>query len=414
MFRDTSWTMLTELAGMASQLVTLVLISRAFDKETYGIFAGTVAFMNVISPFTTVGMGYVLVQRIAGEKADPNVESGRAWTTVTIGGLLGTLFILATSRLIVPDVPVRVLVALAFGELIFSQLTYTGRFCAQALDRPANGAQVVATVWLLRLLAAIVYLVVAPEPTLAGWAYFHMGASCLGAVLTIVALNRILALRPRPGLARVQDVRQGLGFSLTIGAVYLKNDADKTLLLTFHKAEAAGLYGLAYRVIVPLYAPVRALADSTFARFFREGGHSADDTFKLAKRTTAIGFAFTAIGGLAIVACAPLLPRLLGDKWEPAVIVTQLLAFVPMLVSLQMYAFNALMGLGRQRSCLIVTVTASVINIGLNLALIPHFEWRGSTAATFVAELVSVVALWTLLWREVHVHAPPREHLRGL
>ena len=43
-----------------------------------------------------------------------------------------------------------------------------------------------------------------------------------------------------------------LGFHVTltkatlhIGAVYLKNDADKTLLLTFHKPEAAGLYGLA-------------------------------------------------------------------------------------------------------------------------------------------------------------------------
>jgi O-antigen/teichoic acid export membrane protein len=405
--------MATELAGMASQLLTLVLISRAFDKETYGIFAGTVAFMNVISPFTTVGMGYVLVQRVAGEDADADLESGRAWTTVTLGGLVGTLFILVTSKLIVPGVPVRVLLALAFGELIFTQLTYTGRFCAQALERPANGAQVVATVWLLRLVAAAGYLLLAPRPTLAGWAYFHMAASLLGALLTIVALNRVLALRPRPALARLQDIRQGMGFSLTIGAAYMKNDADKTLLLTFHKPEAAGLYGLAYRVTVPLFAPVRALADSTFARFFREGGHSGEETFRLAVRTTAIGVVLTATGGLAVVAGAPLLPHLLGQKWEPAVIVTQLLAFVPMLVSMQMYAFNALMGLGRQRSCLLVTVVASGINIALNLALIPHFDWKGSTLATFVAELVSVSALWTMLWREVHIHAT-RRHLRDL
>ena len=140
MFRDTSWTMLTEVAGMASQLITLVLIGRAFDKETYGIFAGTVAFMNVISPFTTVGMGYVLVQRIAGERGDPDIESGRAWTTVVLGGLVGVGFVLATCSLIVPQVPIRVLLALALGELVFSQITYTGRFCAQALDRPALSA----------------------------------------------------------------------------------------------------------------------------------------------------------------------------------------------------------------------------------------------------------------------------------
>jgi O-antigen/teichoic acid export membrane protein len=401
LFRDTSWTMLTEIAGMASQLITLVLIGRAFDKDTYGVFAGTVAFMNVISPFTTVGMGYVLVQRIAGERGDPDVESGRAWSTVVLGGLAGVGFVLATCSFIVPQVPIRVLLALALGELVFSQITYTGRFCAQALDRPANGAQVVATVWALRLVAAVVYLVATPKPTLAGWSYFHMSASLVGAILTVVALNRVLDLHPRPGLARAQDVRRGLGFSLTIGAGYLKNDADKTLLLTFDKPEAAGLYSLAYRVITPLYVPVRALADSTFARFFREGHHSAEDTYRLARRTTAIGGGLTLAGGAVTMACAPLLPWLLGEKWEPAVIATQFLAFVPFLVALQMYAFNALIGLGRQKECLVVTVSASVLNIALNLALIPRYDWKGSTAATITAEALSVIALWWLLRHEV-------------
>lgn len=401
LFRDTSWTMLTELAGMASQLITLVLIGRAFDRDTYGVFAGTVAFMNVISPFTTVGMGYVLVQRIAGERGDPDIESGRAWTTAALGGLVGVVFVLATCSFIVPQVPLRVLIALALGELVFSQITYTGRFCAQALDRPANGAQVVATVWALRLLAAVVYLIATPDPTLAGWSYFHMTASFVGAILTVVALNRVLHLRPRIGLARADDIRRGLGFSLTIGASYLKNDADKTLLLTFDKAEAAGLYSLAYRVITPLYLPVRALADSTFARFFREGDRSAADTYRLARRTTVIGGGLTLAGGLVTVACAPLLPWLLGEKWEPAVIATQWLAFVPFLVALQMYAFNALIGLGRQRECLFVTVGASILNIMLNLALIPRYTWKGSTAATITAETISVAALWVLLRREV-------------
>lgn len=406
LFRDTGWTMMTELAGMASQLITLVLIGRAFDKAMYGVFAGTVAFMNVISPFTTVGMGYVLVRRVAGEGGDPDVEAGRAWTTVVLGGLVGLVFVLATGWLIVPQVPIRVLVALALGELVFTQITYTGRFCAQALERPANGAQVVAAVWAIRLIAAIVYLTVTPRPTLAGWSYFHMSASLLGAVLTVVALNRVLKLSPRPGLARVKDIRSGLAFSLTIGASYLKNDADKTLLLSFDKTEAAGLYSLAYRVITPLYVPVRALADSTFARFFRNGQQSPSETYKLARRTTAVGGGLTLAGGLVIVACAPLLPWLLGDKWQPAVLATQWLAFVPFLVALQMYAFNALIGLGRQKACLFVTVGASLLNISLNLALIPRFDWKGSAAATIVSEVLSVIALWVLLRREAHRHTP--------
>jgi O-antigen/teichoic acid export membrane protein len=414
LFRDTGWTMLAEIAGMASQFITLVLIGRAFDKEVFGLFAGAVAFMNVISPFTTVGMGYILVQRIAGEHADPDIESGRAWTTVTLGGLAGLLLVLATSWIFLPGLSVHVLIALGLGELVFTQITYVGRFCAQALDRPAVGAQVTASVWALRLVAAITFLVVTPDPTLGGWSLFHMGASGLGAIVTIVALNRIFFIRPRVTLARAKDIREGMAFSLTIGATYLKNDADKTLLVTFGKGEAAGLYALAYRVITPLYVPVRALADSTFARFFREANHSPQETYALARRTTAIGAGLTVAGGIAIVATAPMLPWILGDKWQPAVAVTQWLAFVPFLVSLQMYAFNALIGLGRQRTCLAVTVSGSVLNIVLNLLLIPTYSWKGATAATITSEAASVVALWWLLRREIAENAPAREHLRSL
>ena len=79
-----------------------------------------------------------------------------------------------------------------------------------------------------------------------------------------------------------------------------------------------------------------------------------------------------------------------------------------------MYAFNALIGLGRQRTCLIITVSGSLLNIALNLLLIPRYSWKGSTAATITAEAMSVVALWWLLRREVAEIAPAREHLRSL
>ena len=400
--RDTGWTMLTELAGMAGQLGTLVLIGRAFSKEAYGLFAGTVAFMSVLSPFTTIGMGYVLVHAVAGRGADPDVETGRAFTMVALGGLLGTAAVLAVGHLVVPGVPPAVLVALGLGELVFSQITYTGRFCAQALDRPADGARVVATVWLLRLLVAVVYLVAAPRPTLTGWATCHALASLLGTVLTVLACRHLLSVQTRVALADRATVREGLGYSLSIGAIYLKNDADKTMLLSFHQTEAAGLYGLASRVTTPLFAPVRALADSTFSRFFRDGARSADAAYRLATRTTIAGVLLTGAGGLVIAAAAPALPLLLGEKWSSAVPVTQLLAFVPMLSAMQMYAFNALMGLGRRQACVSVTVLASMLNIGLNVALIPRYHWRGATVATAAAEVFSVITLWVLLRRGVH------------
>lgn len=58
--------------------------------------------------------------------------------------------------------------------------------------------------------------------------------------------------------------------------------------------------------------------------------------------------------------------------------VTQLLAFVPVLSAMQMYAFNARMGLERRQACVSATV------------------------ATAAAEVFSVITRWALLRRGVH------------
>jgi O-antigen/teichoic acid export membrane protein len=344
-------------------------------------------------------MGYVVMQRVAGQHQDPGLEAGRAWTTTAVGGVLGTLVVLATSHVLLPDVPLEVVTLIAIGELIFTQITFTGRFCAQAVDRPATGAQVVATVWAMRLAAAIAFVVGVPNPTLRLWAVFHAAISFAGAVATVVVLRRVLGWEPHTVLARREDVKPGFGYSLTIGAGYLKNDADKTLLLTFKQTTAAGIYNVAYRVINPLYIPIRALADSTFARFFREGNRSAADATKLAKRMTAVGAAITFVGGLAVFVSAPILPFILGDSFRGSITVARWLAFVPFLVSFQMYSFNALIGLGRQRPCVVVTIATSLLNIVLNLLLIPHHSWRGATAATIVSEVIAAVSLWVILLR---------------
>jgi O-antigen/teichoic acid export membrane protein len=399
LFKDTSWSMVAEFAGLISQTLTLLLIARQFGADLYGVFASTVALMHMLSPFTTVGMGYVMMQRVAGEHHDAGREAGRAWTTVALGGAIGTLVVLAVSHILLPEVPLEVVLLIAIGELIFTQITFTGRFCAQAVDRPATGAQVVATVWGMRLFAAIAFVVGVPNPTLRLWAVFHASISFLGAVATVVVLRRVLGWEPHTLLARREDVKPGLGYSLTVGAGYLKNDADKTLLLTFKQTTAAGIYNVAYRVINPLYIPIRALADSTFARFFREGGRSAADATKLAKRMTLIGAGITFAGGLAVFVCAPILPYILGQSFEESITVARWLAFVPFLVSFQMYSFNALIALGRQRPCVVITIITSLLNIVLNLLLIPHHSWRGATVATIVSEILAAVSLWVILLR---------------
>ena len=65
----------------------------------------------------------------------------------------------------------------------------------------------------------------------------------------------------------------------------------------------------------------------------------------------------------------------------------------------QLFAGNALSGIGHHRTRLLQTLSSAGLNIALNIALIPSMSWQGSAVATIVTELYLVVLHWRTLWR---------------
>ena len=49
---------------------------------------------------------------------------------------------------------------------------------------------------------------------------------------------------------------------------------------------------------------------------------------------------------------------------------------------------------------------ASTMNIGLNVALVPHHSWRGCVAATLISEVVSLTLIWTALRKVTYSDRP--------
>ena len=61
-------------------------------------------------------------------------------------------------------------------------------------------------------------------------------------------------------------------------------------------------------------------------------------------------------------------------------------------------AADTLTGSGHQKSRSIVQVGAALVNVVLNIILIPLFSWKGAAIATIISDSVRLVCLWLIVF----------------
>ena len=395
--RNTGWAIGGDVIGLACQLGVFVLVAQGLGEAGYGDFAGTVSLMLFISPIATFGAPYLLVTFVANRGEAIGRAGSRASVTALAGGVLVTAVMVALQPLILPQVSFRTFAALAAAEVIFNQQMQVSRFAFQSVERLSMTALVSVAFGVSRLLLAVTYFQTAGAPSVESWATLYLCGSAVGALVALcvtVGMTRATLAWVTPTWA---NVREGLGYSLSLSASFVKNDADKALLLRFNQREAAGNYAAAYRMIGVAALPVGALADATYARLFSTARNSYRSTYDLARAAAKAAAAWASPAGGALFFSAPLLPAIVGDDYSDSVAIVRWLSVVPLLLALQLFGANALSACDAHPTRVRIGTASAVLNIGLNIALIPHYSWRGCVAATLISEIISLILIWTAL-----------------
>jgi O-antigen/teichoic acid export membrane protein len=190
------------------------------------------------------------------------------------------------------------------------------------------------------------------------------------------------------------DIRQGVHFSISLSADIINSNLDKMMLASLSTLQATGLYAAGYRLIDVSCVPIFSMLAATYSKFFQHGAAGIKGSLKFAKQLlpTAAGYGMISLLGCLIF--APVVPSLLGNDYLNVVNVLRWLAPVPFLISLQMIAGDTLTGAGFQPIRSKIQVAAAVINVVLNLYLIPLYSWKGAIWATLTSEVLKLIGLW--------------------
>jgi O-antigen/teichoic acid export membrane protein len=197
---------------------------------------------------------------------------------------------------------------------------------------------------------------------------------------------------------------------LTLGAAQclslMSYNVDSILIGVMLGPGAVGLYAAAYKPITAvLTAPVTYLQGlfPSFARSFKEDQAQFRAMVLRSLRFTATFAIPIGVGGTLLA--APVINLLFGPSYAASVPVLQLLSWSAVLVTLRGNFRHTLNAAGRQHLDLTCAGSAAVLNVVLNLLLIPRYGIEGAAAATLASE-----AFWFLLARYLftrHVMALP-------
>ncbi len=184
-------------------------------------------------------------------------------------------------------------------------------------------------------------------------------------------------------------LRQALPLGISIGLIQVIYNID-TVMLGFMRSNAEiGYYNAAYKIILALIMVGAVYFDAIFPVISKYYITSSESLRKLQSYTAKLMVAISlplAVGGTILA--KPIMNLLYSPEYDNGIIAFQLLIWVVALIYINMIYARGMWACNRQNEYLKIVTTQALVNIGLNLILIPPLGITGAAISTIWAELL--------------------------
>ena len=139
---------------------------------------------------------------------------------------------------------------------------------------------------------------------------------------------------------------------------------------------------------------MRSVVSAAYPEFFRIGASGMEASYGYARRLVRKAVLFGLVDFVALILVAPLLPMILGTKYAGVAPAIQLLALIPVMRCVHWFLANALSGANAQGLRTVIQVGVALLNIGLNLLILPRWSWVGAAWTSLASDAVLVAAVY--------------------
>ena len=412
LFKGGSIVFLGSLVGMALSFLSIYVVGRWLGPDGYGAIVLGSTLLTAVSTLVLLGMN-TGIGRYLPRYDDPERRRG-----VLVSGFQLVLPLSVTSAAIMiffadriaadlfgdPAIaPIIQVFALALPIASIEKLTVGG---IQGVKRTAPKVYVEnITAHLTRLLLAVAIL-------LAGYGAFGVAFAYLFGHVAAAALGLYYMWKYTPLFERIPTItmrKELLTFSapLVVSAMMVKvlHDLDTLLLGYFSTTADVGIYGFIYPI-----ATTVSIVLTSFAFLFMpmlSELHSDGDTGEMKRLYQVITkwiFVVTLpLFAMLFVFSDVILP-FIAPEYAPGALALSILVLGFMTHAVAGPNYKALTAVGETRLVMYDNIGAAVLNVALNLLLIPRYSFTGAAVATVLSYVAVNLAFSYQLYTRTGIH----------
>ena len=398
--QNTVFLSLADGVGRVMTFVFVMLAAKHLGVERFGVLSFSLAYVAMFAAFADLGLGVVVAREIAKDHSVSKrlTSNALAMKLVAAAVLMAAIWVsvhaIGYPARIVQVTRIASLYVVASTVALFYGAVFQGfeRLLWTAVSRLLQTVVLIVGAFVLSRLAC----------GTAAYAYLYVGGVGSGAVLAWVLASVMLV---RPGIGFEFRCWRGLlvkslpvGLAAAFGVLYYWNG---TALLSRISGDAAtGLYGASFRLVLGLGFMAQGFAGAIYPVMSRlhvaEPQRLAGLILRAFRYVVLLGVGFVALGSFL---ARPSIALLYGPEFQKSAPVLMILVWWGGFMGLNAVLSNSLYAINRPKSVTLQTLTSLVVNVGLNLILIPRFGALGAAVALSAAEAVGTAFLLTSLAR---------------
>jgi polysaccharide transporter, PST family len=384
--RNAGWLAGERVLRLVLGIVVSVAVARHLGPSGMGELGLALGWAALLAPFATLCLDDLVIRELVTKTGQQGEVMGTALLLRLVAGVVCVCVAPFAVWLVHRDVSRSVLVAVVTMTALWGAAdVFTLWFHHKTQMRTIVRFRAVVFVGL----ALLRLLLVKCGAGLMGFAALVAVETGLCAAIAWALYSREPSHPRRFGFSTdlaVLFVRQGWPLMLSGVAVATYLRLDQVLLPLLAGDHEAGLYSAALRISEAWYVVPTALTQSAMPRILARANHSSVSLVQALTPIfrTLVAVAYVAALGVSVL--SPLLVRwLFGEPYAGAasVLVVHVWAGVFVALGTARSIWDA--GTARTRLSLVSVALGAVVNLGLNVALIPRYGAVGAAVATLVA-----------------------------
>jgi len=375
-----SYLFIGEGVSVVLAFVTTIWLARRLTDEGFGRLAFMQSIIMYFAILIDLGLAVFGTREIARQPQEARKISANIFAIrMSIAAVIVLLFSLVVFFL---PLSLEMKLLLAFGSLALLTQAMNPEFLFQGLERMGGIALWRILIHGLYLLPVLMF--VHSRQQLVLTPVFRFAAECASVAVLFILIRRLLPGSWRKSLDPAvwpSYVKESMVIAMAVLVMRLYYSFDTLMLGAVDQPEAVGWYSAALK-IAQLLLVAGCLIQASFAPFIVKESTSSERMDAVVLR---FGILLTIIGGLAggviLLSNEFIVTTLYGAGYHRAAAPLTILCLATLVNYMATTFSGALIFGGRQKSFLTIVVAATVLNVALNVVLIPRFSYMGAAWA---------------------------------